>query len=602
MARARVRLATLLLAALGLYLVGNASVPLLDRDEPRYAQCSRQMLQSGDWVVPRLFDDIRAKKPPLIYWLQASTMWAIGDTAFAARLPSVLAMLCCAFLLAIFVWRNQSPEHAFWTTLVFCSSALVIVAAKSSTTDAVRLLWIAIGEACVYWIWRGDRSWNVALILAIAIALELLTKGLIVGVLLSTILVLWIFSWLDRRPARKLADASPSICNLQFAICNPQFPPRPPARGSEEVRQAGSTPPPPQHSPGVPGEGENPIQDVPPGKVTGQQIAQLLVGLLTVATIVGSWLYLVNKRSPAFLPSMWQEAMGHAFKGMEGHGGPPGMHLLFIWADFLPWSLLLPAAIVIGWLHRGEPLTRFALAAVIGPWLLVELAIKTKLPQYMLPTFPALSVLTGNAIVRGLRGDGPHFSSPQFVGAARIWAGVIILIGLLPWLAALRFQSLPWVTMSLVSVGAIVWAILVVLLLQRKRGELGIAAVGIGMICLTALMYGLYLPRAQFLRLSILTASVLRQHNATAPGQSLMIDYKEPSLAFYEGGTIREQDSSILIHRHYDQWKPWMVITREVWKRLPPDAQNRLEVIADFRGLSVADSMRDVDVIIVRRR
>ena len=81
-----------------------------------------------------------------------------------------------------------------------------------------------------------------------------------------------------------------------------------------------------------------------------------------------------------------------------------------------------------------------------------------------------------------------------------------------------------------------------------------------------------------------------------------MIDYKEPSLAFYQGGTIREQDSSIIIHRHYDQWKPWMVITRDVWKRTPADAQNRLEIIASFRGLSPADAMRDVEVMIVRKR
>jgi len=475
----------------------------------------------------------------------------MGDTAFAARLPSVLAIICCAILMAIFVWTHRGPEHAFWTTLVFCSSALVIVAAKSSTTDGVRLLWIVIGQGCVYAMWRGNRSWSVAMILAVAISLELLTKGLVVGVLLSTILVLWVFRWLDRRRGRQPADAPL-------------------------------------------GEGGR--------GVAGRSVTQFVVGLLIVLSIVGPWLYLVNKRSPEFLPTMWQEAMGHALKGMEGHGGPPGMHLLFIWADFLPWSLLLPAAIVIGWIRRGEPLTRFALAAVIGPWLLVELAIKTKLPQYMLPTFPALSFLTGDAIVRGLRGDGPKFPSPQFVGAARIWAGVMILIGLLPWLAPLRFSSLPWAAMSAVSVATVVWVVLVVVFLQRGRGALGVAAIGMGMICLTALLYGLYLPRAQFLRLSILTADVLRQHGVTAPGQSLMIDYKEPSLAFYQGGTIREQDNSIIIHRHYDQWKPWMVITRDVWNRSPVDVQNRLEIIADFRGLSVADSLRNVDVMVVRRK
>ena len=490
-------MAVLLLAALGLYLIGNASVPLMDRDEPRYAQCSRQMLQSGDWVVPRLFDDIRAKKPPLIYWCQASVMRAIGDTAFAARIPSVLAIFACACLLATFVWRTHGPEYALWATLVFCSSALVIVAAKSSTTDAVLLLWIVIGQACVYAIWQGNRAWSVAIILALAIALGLLTKGLIVGVLLATILVLWIFRWIDRRWKSRLSvdlGTSTTAGQLQYSPANDRVP--------MATRAA----------------------------VSGKRFAQLLVGLLIVVGIVGPWVYLVHQRSPEFLRAMAHEAAGHAFKGMEGHGGPPGMHLLFIWADMMPWTLLLPAAIALGWIHRDEPATRFALAAVIGPWLMVELAIKTKLPEYMLPTFPPLSFLAGGAIVRGLRGAGPDFSSPQFVGAASIWAGIVVLVGFLPWLAALRFSPLPWAAMVLVSIASILWCVSVISLLRRRPKSLGIAAVGIGMFCVMALFY--------------------------------------------------------------EQWTPWMVITRDVWNRSPDEVKNHFEIVAHFRGLSVADAMR----------
>jgi 4-amino-4-deoxy-L-arabinose transferase-like glycosyltransferase len=557
MDQARVRLTLLLLAALGLYLLGNGSVPLMDRDEPRYAQCSRQMLQSGDWVVPRLYDEIRAKKPPLIYWLQASVMGLIGDTAFAARLPSVLAIVAAACLLAVVVWKSAGPQLSLWTTLVFCSTALVIVAAKSSMTDAVLLLWTVIAQLCVYAIWRGNRSWPVVLILAIAIALGLLTKVVIAGVVLATILALGIMRW-----RWGPAVAEPTSWNPQ----------------------------------------QNFRQNAPGRIAPALRVSQLLVGLVIVLCMVGPWAYLVMHRSPEFLGAMKNEAEGHVLRNMEGHAGYPGTHLLMIWADFFPWSLLLPAAIVVGWKNRREPRTRFALAAVIGPWLMAEFAVRTKLPQYMLPTIPALAYLTACAIVRGIADQRHGFSSRQFIGAARIWAGVVVAIGLLPWLAALRFRPLPWLTMTIISLAAIAWGVSVVFLLHRGRRAQGIAGLGIGMICLTAILYGLYFPRAQFLRLSILAADVLKQEGATKPGDAIMTDYKEPSLAFYQGGTIRERLSPTIVKGKYEDWTPWMVMTRDVWNRSSPEIKSRLQIIADFHGLSVADGMRDVEVMVVKRK
>src|SRR5205814_2646723 len=128
------------------------------RDEPRYAQASRQMLQSGDWVVPRYLDELRAKKPALIYWCQAACMKVFGDQgdagAFAARLPSAVAILAVLVLLAAVVWRGLGPRRALWTALVFASSVLTIAAAKMCLTDAVLLLWITVGQLCLFALYR----------------------------------------------------------------------------------------------------------------------------------------------------------------------------------------------------------------------------------------------------------------------------------------------------------------------------------------------------------------------------------------------------------------------------------------------------------------
>ncbi len=64
----------LLAVALSCFGAGSWSLPLMDRDEPRFAEASREMLETGNWVVPHLNGEDRFDKPPLIYWLQAGSI------------------------------------------------------------------------------------------------------------------------------------------------------------------------------------------------------------------------------------------------------------------------------------------------------------------------------------------------------------------------------------------------------------------------------------------------------------------------------------------------------------------------------------------------
>src|SRR3954468_13695372 len=97
-AASRTRIALIIFFAAVLYLIGNGRVALWDRDEPRYAMASRWMMQSGDWVVPRVGwgqnpTTPRTAKPVFIYWCQAAAMKVLGPNALAARLPSSIAMV-----------------------------------------------------------------------------------------------------------------------------------------------------------------------------------------------------------------------------------------------------------------------------------------------------------------------------------------------------------------------------------------------------------------------------------------------------------------------------------------------------------------------------
>lgn len=88
-----------------LYIVPLGVRPVIIPDEARYAEIPREMLASGDWVVPRL-DGIRYfEKPVLGYWLGAGAIALFGENAFAMRFPSALATGFSALLLFILVRR-----------------------------------------------------------------------------------------------------------------------------------------------------------------------------------------------------------------------------------------------------------------------------------------------------------------------------------------------------------------------------------------------------------------------------------------------------------------------------------------------------------------
>ena len=68
----------IILAAAATYLIGAWNVCLWDQDEALYAESSREMLRSGDWVVPHFLGQPRYAKPVLIYWCQAACMKVLG--------------------------------------------------------------------------------------------------------------------------------------------------------------------------------------------------------------------------------------------------------------------------------------------------------------------------------------------------------------------------------------------------------------------------------------------------------------------------------------------------------------------------------------------
>jgi len=510
--------------ALASYLVGNERVSLWDRDEPRYAQTSRQMLQSGDWVVPHLYDNVRKAKPVLIYWCQAASMSILGDTAEAARLPSAIAMTLTLVILVIAIGERRG----FWTMLILGSSLLVFWAAKSALTDAVLLLFITISQLCLYAIWRGNRSWTVVIAMAIAIGLGGLTKGpIVLGVPAMTCLALWITS------PRKRAALRAS----RYAI------------------------------------------------------VRVIVAVAIITAVVGPWLYLVQQRCPGFVTDAFhKEVIDRAKNPQEGHAGPPGYYLLTIWAMFFPWSLLLPMTLITAWRNRRLPQVRFALAAVIGPWIMLEM-VRTKLPHYLLPAYPFLAFLTADLLVRVGRRRIKSLREPGFVRIVGVWAVIVAMLGIGPWIAMRWFSfdraELFGLLIFSVLVGEYVRNVFVAVRAGKPLVAAGV--MGVGMFILVIVLHVGFLPEATFLQVSRRTGAILKADGGTTPGDEIMIDYKEPSLAFYQGGTIREESrDDYLTSVDPVFWPRWIVVTDAVLEKTPAEKKKMLEEIGSVNGWDYA--------------
>lgn len=199
--------------------------PLASPDEGRYAGVAYAMLQSGDWLVPRLDGLPFFHKPPLFYWIGAAAMAVAGPQPWAARLPSLLGAWLAAGALFWFLRRHVSRGQARLATAVLCSAPFFYVGAQFANLDMLVAGCIAacvLAAADAALARERGRPWRAALATAFAAAaLGLLAKGLIGVVLPAGVIVLW--ALVSRRPqVLRLAAWWPGWV-LLLAIAAPWF-------------------------------------------------------------------------------------------------------------------------------------------------------------------------------------------------------------------------------------------------------------------------------------------------------------------------------------------------------------------------------------------
>lgn len=117
-------------------------------DEGYYTNVALGMLDSGDWIVPRLNGQVFLDKPPLQYWFMALSMKLLGVTEWGARLPGALSYLCTGLVVGILGARFWGRRIGGLSALIYATSLLPFVAANVLTPDSLLALFTALALLC----------------------------------------------------------------------------------------------------------------------------------------------------------------------------------------------------------------------------------------------------------------------------------------------------------------------------------------------------------------------------------------------------------------------------------------------------------------------
>jgi len=341
--------ALLLLLSLSCFLPGFASLQPMDRDEPRYAQASKQMLETGDFVDIRFQDEARHKKPVGVYWMQAASVrlaeaFGVSDArtriAFY-RLPSLLGAVASVLLTYWAALAFTSRRGAFLSAALLGASILLMVEARLAKTDAVLAACAVavmggLGRAYLRRAADAELPWPTLAAFWTGVALGLLVKGPLI--LMFCGLAALVLS-VRERSARWLLLLRPWL------------------------------------------------------------------GLLLTLALVLPWFVAIAVKSGGafFEASVGQDMLAKVGGGQERHWGPPGYYLLAFYGTFWPGAVLAAIAVPFAWARRREDRMAFALAWIVPSWLVLE-AVPTKLPHYVLPLYPAIAIVTSLAILNGFVG------------------------------------------------------------------------------------------------------------------------------------------------------------------------------------------------------
>ena len=451
----------LLLISGTVFLLNLGGARLFDEDEPKNAECGREMFERGDWLVPTYNYELRTDKPIMLYWLMLSSFSAWGVSEFSARLPSAMMSMLTIFCVYGIGRRLFDARVGLWAGVILATTLMFAMISRISTPDATLIGWISLslllfvqgvpriqtetGERSV-WQANGSRTGERFVISPTAgplrwmyavMGLAVLTKGPVGFLLPCAVIGLFLMcqgnpvsgprglSW--RRPLASLNEMLDYLAAFWA-----------PSRFWAALRAM------------------QPLWLI----AMVCLVALPWYGAVSLVT-GGDWL-------EGFLGD---HNLGRFTAPMEDHAGPWFYYVVAILIGFFPWSIYVPISLLLAVNESGRVASRDRLGLLFvlcwaGVYVGFFSLAQTKLPNYVLPAYPALALIAGWMLVRWqeqsleLPGWAFHWSSWSLV-IAGVLMGVLFpvvawltlpdygelgLLGVIPLAAGLWMLATYWKT------------------------------------------------------------------------------------------------------------------------------------------------------------
>jgi 4-amino-4-deoxy-L-arabinose transferase-like glycosyltransferase len=196
------------------------SFGLWEPDEARYAEIAREMLQSGNLLVPHLNYVAYIEKPPLLYWMTTLSFWIFGVSEFAARLPVALSAIAGILATYFFALRAFGRRHAILAGVILATTPLYALMAQVLTTDMTLTALVTIATFSLYLHWNEGGRW--CWIAYVAMGLAVMTKGPVGAALPILSMLAWLALNHELRGAIAQFRAIPGLL-LTILIAAPWF-------------------------------------------------------------------------------------------------------------------------------------------------------------------------------------------------------------------------------------------------------------------------------------------------------------------------------------------------------------------------------------------